>query len=132
MAQPSYLSLLKEARKTRKTLPPEVRGLCAIAAGLLYKSLEKRGIRSTLLVTEEVEFSHVFLKVPNVRGHGDMLLDVTASQFEKERDIEIRPLEGLDMEKFYWWNDPQEVATPSELRRLQEEAGWPPDQWIMP
>jgi hypothetical protein len=95
----------------------------------LHNALKDIGVSSTFMVTENLDFSHVFLKVPDVDGQ-DMLLDVTSSQFALGPYVEFRPLEGLDTEEFDWWHDPKEVTTPEELLRLQQEAGWPEDQHI--
>lgn len=121
--------VLREARRVHGSLPSVVDGLCAVAAARLHSALKDVGVHSTFLVTENPDFSHVFLKVPNVDGQ-DMLLYITSSQFVPGAYVEFHPLEGLDTKKFDWWHDPQEVSTPEELLHLQQEAGWPEDQHV--
>ena len=121
--------VLREAYRVRDALPRNVGGLCAIASARLHNSLKDVGIVSTFLVTENCDFSHVFLKVPDVEGQ-DMLLDITASQFDHKAQVEFEPLQEVDTEKFEWWHEPQEVTSSEELLRLQEEAGWPRDQLV--
>jgi len=121
--------VLREAYRVRDALPPNVGGLCAVASAQLHNSLKDAGIPSTFLVTDRISYSHVFLKVPDVEGQ-DMLLDITTSQFDRQRTVDFLPLEDLDTAMCDWWHEPEEVTTLEELLRLQRLSGWPTDQLV--
>jgi hypothetical protein len=101
-------------------------GWCAIASAQLFRVFERNGIRSEILMWEEIPGGrgncHVFLTV------GNHIVDITATQFDEFYDQPVLIMHYTQACKHNFYRDTKRFATADALRKHQVDSGWPPYQ----
>ena len=110
----------KEGRKDKYLFPDDLCGMCAIAAGKLWRELTKAHIPAQIAYAEHFGDGHCFVMV------GRYIVDVTASQFGHDKVV-IRVMnKGLS----FYWQPTKMFRSVTALRREQKNDGWPREQIV--
>ena len=103
--------------------PPNLEGMCAIAAGELNRRLQRAGFDSKIVVVEDKDgiSAHCFCMVES------LIVDVTASQFG---DYDVLVMKRRARSPIPWYHHMGTVLqTRRQLTTHQKRTGWPRSQW---
>lgn len=99
-----------------------LRGFCAVGAAKLYSSLQEEGFNARLVMAENYNHAHFFVKLNNC------VLDITATQFGHEEVICI-PAKSVQKREWYW-QAKFHIESPLEMHQMQLHEDWPEAQII--
>jgi hypothetical protein len=119
----------KENKERNKPFSTDLCGMCAIAAAELFTRLTKAGVSARISANHE----HCFVEVLDAAGRGGLIVDVTATQFGRDKILITRRSElgiGMRNDSFYW-KAREKFYSVEDLREWQAEVGWPENQIIL-
>ena len=103
----------------------DLSGWCAIATAELWRQLTTIGFRPELhawICPQDKESAHVFLVVD------DHVVDITATQFSKMRNIPIYIEHTKEAERWEHYQTQEVFTSPEDLIRWQKKGKWPGEQ----
>lgn len=99
----------------------DLSGWCAIASAELWRQLDREGIAAEIhcwVSPVDQESAHVYLVVD------DHIVDVTATQFSRMRNIPVYIEHIKEAERYDWYQSQEVFKTPEELIRYQKKTRW--------
>lgn len=99
----------------------DLSGWCAIASAELWRRLSQRGFAVEIhawICPQDKESAHVFLVVD------DHVVDITATQFSKMRNIPIYIAHVKEAECWDHYNTQLVFKTPEDLIKYQKKVRW--------
>lgn len=118
----------KENEERNKPFSNDLCGMCAIAAAELFKRLTEAGISARISANHD----HCFVEALDASGRGGLIVDVTATQFGRDKIMIIhRAALGDRMDDSYFWNAHFKFRSIEELHNWLADTGWPEEQIAM-